>query len=186
MIYRKITMEESNTIQEEQPQPQPQPTSDVHAPASTPTPIPTPIPTPEEIKREQMRKYYIELQKQNYEKSIEVVMGQTTYLREEAIASIEKHKGNVMLAVKEFLGVPEKNESESGGSGGSGGSLNQKRYGVIRNFMDKAAASYIKTQERNKIMNQMLERQKKLREESASATATANTIVSSTEPPTQS
>ena len=177
-------MEESNTIQEEQPQPQPQPqpTSDVHAPASTPTPTPTPIPTPEEIKREQMRKYYIELQKQNYEKSIEVIMGQTTYLREEAIASLEKHKGNVMLAVKEFLGIPEKNESESGGSGGS---LNQKRYGVIRNFMDKAAASYIKTQERNKIMNQMLERQKKLREESASATATANTIASLAGPSTE-
>jgi hypothetical protein len=176
-------MEESNAIHE-----QPQPTSDVHAPASTPTPTPTPIPTPEEIKREQMRKYYIELQKQNYEKSIEVVMGQTTYLREEAIASLEKHKGNVMLAVKEFLGVPEKNDSESGGGGG-GGSLNQKRYGVIRNFMDKAAASYIKTQERNKIMNQMLERQKKLREESASAntnaTATANTIVSLAGPSTE-
>jgi hypothetical protein len=43
--------------------------------------------------------------------------------------------------------------------------------------MDKAATSYTKTQERNKIMNQMVERQKKLREESASA----NTIVSSTE-----
>jgi hypothetical protein len=91
-----------------------------------------------------------------------------------------------MLVVKEFLGIPEKNESESGGSGGS---LNQKRYGVIRNFMDKAAASYIKTQERNKIMNQMLERQKKLREESASAntnaTATANTIVSLAGPSTE-
>jgi hypothetical protein len=171
-------MEESTTIQE-QPQPQPQPTGNV------PAPIPTP--TPEELKKEKMRKYYIELQKQNYEKCIEVVMGQTTYLREEAIASLEKHKGNVMLVVKEFLGVPEKNEPESGGSGGS---LNQKRYGVIRNFMDKAAASYIKTQERNKIMNQMLERQKKLREESASANANTNTntntIVSSTEPSTHS
>ena len=163
-------MEESNAIQE-QPQPQPQPTCDVHTPAST----------PEELKKEQMRKYYIELQKQNYEKCIEVVMGQTTYLREEAIASLEKHKGNVMFVVKEFLGVPEKNKSDS-----IGGSLNQKRYGVIRNFMDKAAASYMKTQERNKIMNQMLERQKKLREESSSACVTANTIVSSTEPPTQS
>ena len=172
-------MEESTAIQEEQQQP----TGDV--PAPTPTPTSTPTPTPEELKREQMRKYYIELQKQNYEKSIEVVMGQTTYLREEAIASLEKHKGNVMFVVKEFLGVPEKNKSEL-----SGGSLNQKRYGVIRNFMDKAAASYIKTQERNKIMNQMLERQKKLREESTTATATAtaiaNTIVTSTEPLTQS
>ena len=120
----------------------------------------------------------MELQKQNYEKCIEVVMGQTTYSREEAIAGLEKHKGNVMLVVKEFLGIPDKNEPES-----SGGSLNQKRYGVIRDFMDKAASSYIKTQERNKIMNQMLERQKKLREESLQANA--NTIVSSSEPSTQ-
>jgi hypothetical protein len=159
-------MEESTTIQE-------QPTGD----ASVSVSVSAPTPTPEQIKREQIRKYYIELQKQNYEKCIEVVMGQTTYSREEAISGLQKHKGNVMLVVKEFLGIPDKNEPES-----SGGSLNQKRYGVIRDFMDKAASSYIKTQERNKLMNQMLERQKKLREESI--TANANTIVSSSEPST--
>ena len=170
-------MEESNTIQE-------QPTGDasVSVSAPAPTPTPTPTPTPEELKREQMQKYYMELQKQNYEKCIEVVMGQTTYSREEAIAGLQKYKGNVMLVVKEFLGIPDKNESETS----SGGSLNQKRYGVIRDFMDKAAINYSKTQERNKIMNQMLERQKKIREESASASATANTIVSSAEPSTHS
>lgn len=107
-------------------------------------------------------------------------MGQTTYSREEAISGLEKHKGNVILVVKEFLGIPHKNEPES-----RTGSLNQKRYGVIRNFMDKAATSYIKTQERNKIVNQMLERQKKLREDSLQANANENTIVSSTEPSTQ-
>ena len=168
-------MEESNTIQE-------QPTGDASVSVSAPAPTPTPTPTPEELKREQMQKYYMELQKQNYEKCIEVVMGQTTYSREEAIAGLQKYKGNVMLVVKEFLGIPDKNESETS----SGGSLNQKRYGVIRDFMDKAAINYSKTQERNKIMNQMLERQKKIREESASASATANTIVSSAEPSTHS
>ena len=162
-------MEESNTIQE-------QPTGDASVSVSEPAPA------PEELKREQMQKYYMELQKQNYEKCIEVVMGQTTYSREEAIAGLQKYKGNVMLVVKEFLGIPDKNESETS----SGGSLNQKRYGVIRDFMDKAAINYTKTQERNKIMNQMLERQKKIREESASASATANTIVSSAEPSTHS
>jgi NACalpha-BTF3-like transcription factor len=157
-------MEESNTIQA-------QPTSDTSVPAPAPAPAPAPevaqapAPTPEELKKEQIRKYYMELQKQNYEKCIEVVMGQTTYSREEAIAGLQKHKGNVMLVVKEFLGVPEKTETES-------------------NFMDKAASTYIKTQERNKIVNQMLERQKKIREESANASA--NTIVSSAEPSTQS
>lgn len=161
-------MEESTTIQE-------QPTNDVSVSVSA-----VPATTPEQLKKEQIRKYYIELQKQNYEKCIEVVMGQTTYSREEAIAGLQKHKGNVMLVVKEFLGVPEKTDTES-----NGGSLNQKRYGVIRDFMDKAATSYIKTQERNKIVNQMLERQKKLREESANASANANTIISSTETSTQ-
>lgn len=161
-------MEESNTTQE-------QPTGDVSVPVVTSTPT---APTPEELKKEQIRKYYMELQKQHYEKSIEVVMNQTTYTREEAIAGLEKYKGNVMLVVKEFLGVPEKNATNSGNS--EGGSLNQKRYGVIRDFMDKAATSYIKAQERNKIVNQILERQKKLREESIQANT--NTIVSSTEP----
>ena len=166
-------MEESTIIQE-----QPSGDASVSVPASAS--VPAPEPTPEQLKREQIRKYYIELQKQNYEKCIEVVMGQTTYSREEAIAGLQKHKGNVMLVVKEFLGIPDKNEPES-----SGGSLNQKRYGVIRDFMDKAATSYIKTQERNKIMNQMLERQKKLREESLQKNS--NTIVSSSsvEPSTQ-
>jgi len=156
-------MQESNAIQE-------QPTGDASIS------IPEPTSTPEELKREQIRKYYIELQKRNYEKCIEVVMGQTTYSREEAIAGLEKHKGNVVFVIKEFLGITDKNEPES-----NAGSLNQKRYGVIRDFMDKAATSYIKTQERNKIVNQMLERQKKIREDSANA----NTIVSSTEPSTE-
>ena len=72
-------MQESNAIQE-------QPTGDASIS------IPEPTSTPEELKREQIRKYYIELQKRNYEKCIEVVMGQTTYSREEAIAGLEKHK----------------------------------------------------------------------------------------------
>ena len=156
-------MEESNTTQE-------QPTSNTAESAPV-----VPTPTPEELKREQIRKYYIELQKQNYEKCIEVVMNQTTYTREEAIAELQKHKGNVVQVVKEFLGVPEKSETQV--VSGNGGSLNQKRYGVIRDFMDKAATSYMKAQERNKIVNEMLEKQKKAQEESA-ATNT-NTIVSS-------
>ena len=68
-------MEESTTIQE-------QPTGDASVSVSAPAPAPAPTPTPEELKREQMRKYYLELQKQNYEKCIQVVMCQTTYSRE--------------------------------------------------------------------------------------------------------
>jgi NACalpha-BTF3-like transcription factor len=164
-------MEESNTIQEQQPTGD---SSSSASAASTASAAPAAL-TPEQLKKEQIRKYYMELQKQNYEKCIEVVMNQTTYTREEAIASLQKHKGNVMHVVKEFLGVPEKNEHEK-----SGGSLNQKRYGVIRDFMDKAAIGYMKAQERNKVVNEMLEKQKKAREEAAASNT--NRIVSSTEP----
>ena len=166
-------MEEMNTNEQQQ---QTQLTDNTSVTESTSASISTP--TPEELKREQQRKYYMELQKKTYERYIEVVMNQTTYTREEAIAGLQKHKGNVMLVVKEFLGVPEKSEPEK-----SGGSLNQKRYGVIRDFMDKAATSYIKAQERNKIVNEILEKQKKMREESLKSDT--NTIVSSTEPSTQ-
>ena len=161
-------MEESTTIHEE-------PTGDASVSVSAPAPTSTPTSTPEELKRQQIQKYYMELQKQNYEKCIEVVMNQTTYTREEAIAELQKHKGNVVQVVKEFLGVPEKSEPES-----SGGSLNQKRYGVIREFMDKAATNYMKAQERNKIVNAMLEKQKKAREEAA--VSNTNTIISSSSP----
>lgn len=164
-------MEETNTNEQQQ---QTQLTDNTSVTESTSAYTPT----PEELKREQQRKYYMELQKKTYERYIEVVMNQTTYTREEAIAGLQKHKGNVMLVVKEFLGVPEKSEPEK-----SGGSLNQKRYGVIRDFMDKAATSYIKAQERNKIVNEILEKQKKMREESLKSDT--NTIVSSTEPSTQ-
>ena len=162
-------MEESNTTQEN-------PTSNTAESAPV-----VPTPTPEELKREQIRKYYIELQKQNYEKCIEVVMNQTTYTREEAIAGLQKHKGNVVQVVKEFLGVPEKSETQVVSGSGSAGSLNQKRYGVIRDFMDKAATNYIKTQERNKIVNAMLEKQKKAQEESTASNT--NTIVYSSSQP---
>ena len=32
-------------------------------------------------------------------------MNQTTYTKEEAVASLEKHKGDITLVIKEFLGV---------------------------------------------------------------------------------
>ena len=47
-----------------------------------------------EVKKQQdlIKQYYINLQKQKYERFIEIVMNQTTYTREEAIAGLEKHK----------------------------------------------------------------------------------------------
>ena len=124
-------------------------------------------------KRQQefIRDYYINLQKQKYERFIEITMNQTTYTREEAIASLEKHKGDITLVIKEFLGVVDKRDEREKEQNSK--SLHQKRYGVIREYMDNASVNYMKKQEEAKRYNDFIEKQKKLKEAQAQAQAQA-------------
>lgn len=117
-----------------------------------------------EQKRQQdlIKQYYINLQKQKYERFIEITMNQTTYTRDEAIASLEKHKGDITLVIKEFLGVVDKSEEREKEKNSK--SLHQKRYGVIREYMDNASINFMKKQEQEKRYNEFLERQKKVKE----------------------
>ena len=109
------------------------------------------------------QEYYINLQKQKCERFIEITMNQTTYTREEAIASLEKHKGDITLVIKEFLGVVDKSEEREKEKNSK--SLHQKRYGVIREYMDNASINYMKKQEEAKRYNDFLERRKKAKEQ---------------------
>jgi hypothetical protein len=114
-----------------------------------------------------IREYYQNLQKHKYERFIEITMNQTTYTREEAIASLEKHKGDITLVIKEFLGVTDKREEREKEQNSK--SLNQKRYSVIRECMDTAAKNFAIKQEQAKRYNEMMERrQQKINEESNS------------------
>ena len=115
-------------------------------------------------KRQQefIKDYYINLQKQKYERFIEITMNQTPYTREEAIASLEKHKGDITLVIKEFLGVVDKSEERKNEQNSK--SLHQKRYGVIREYMDNASINYAKKQEEAKRYNDFLEKQQKAKE----------------------
>ena len=115
-------------------------------------------------KRQQeiIKDYYINLQKQKYERFIEITMNQTTYTRDEAIASLEKHKGDITLVIKEFLGVVDKSDEREKEKNSK--SLHQKRYGVIREYMDNASINFMKKQEQEKRYNEFLERQKKAKE----------------------
>ena len=63
--------------------------------------------SPPKTQQDLIREYYQNLQKHKYERFIEITMNQTTYTREEAIASLEKHKGDITLVIKEFLGIPD-------------------------------------------------------------------------------
>ena len=127
-----------------------------------------------EQKRQQdlIKEYYINLQKQKYERFIEITMNQTTYTREEAISSLEKHKGNITLVIKEFLGVVDKSEERKNEQNSK--SLHQKRYGVIREYMDNASINYAKKQEDAKRYNDFLEKQKKLKEAQDAQEASTN------------
>jgi hypothetical protein len=111
-----------------------------------------------------IREYYQNLQKHKYERFIEITMNQTTYTREEAIVSLEKHKGDITLVIKEFLGIPDKREEREKEQNSK--SLNQKRYNVIRECMDTAAKKFAIKQEQAKRYNEMIERrQQKINEE---------------------
>lgn len=111
-----------------------------------------------------IKEYYQNLQKHKYERFIEITMNQTTYTREEAIASLEKHKGDITLVIKEFLGVTDKREEREKEQNSK--SLNQKRYSVIRECMDTAAKNFAIKQEQAKRYNEMIERrQQKINEE---------------------
>ena len=119
-----------------------------------------------EVKKQQdlIKEYYINLQKQKYERFIEIIMNQTTYTREEAIAGLEKHKGDITLVIKEFLGVVDKTVEYVKEQNSK--SLHQKRYGIIREYMDNASTQFMKKQEQEKRYKEFLERQKKAKEES--------------------
>ena len=113
-----------------------------------------------------IREHYQNLQKHKYERFIEITMNQTTYTREEAIAGLEKHKGDITLVIKEFLGIPDKREEREKERNSK--SLNQKRYNVIRECMDGAAKNFAIKQEQAKKYNEMIERrQHKLNEEAS-------------------
>ena len=81
-----------------------------------------------EKKRQQdrVKEYYMNLQKQKYERFIEIIMNQTTYTKDEAVANLEKHNGDITLVIKEFLGVPNKSEEQKKEQNSK--SLHQKRY----------------------------------------------------------
>ena len=109
-------------------------------------------------KHDLIKEYYINLQKHKYERFIEITMNQTTYTRDEAISSLEKHNGDITLVIKEFLGVTNKDEEQKKEQNSK--SLHQKRYSVIREFMDNASSQFMRKQEETKRYNDFLERQK--------------------------
>lgn len=85
---------------------------------------------------------------------IDLVCRQTNYTREEAEENLKKHKGNYINVVKEYLNPTEKSETIKTPAK----STNQRIYGEIRGFMDKAAKNYELQKERNEYIQKQREK----------------------------
>ncbi len=67
-------------------------------------------------------------QNEDTDDAINVVMRQTTYSREEAIAKLEQHNNDMFKVLRDFMRIPEKKPIQTG-------SLNQTIYKEIRNTL---------------------------------------------------
>ena len=74
------------------------------------------------------------MEEENIDK-IEVIMRQTEYTREESIEKLEKHNGDHISVIKEYLGVPNKKQQKTV-------SVNQEIYKQLRHKLDSNMRDY--------------------------------------------
>jgi hypothetical protein len=67
-------------------------------------------------------------QHEDADNMINIIMRQTTYSREEAVAKLETHNNDMFKVLRDFMRIPEKNPVPTG-------SLNQTIYKEIRNTL---------------------------------------------------
>ena len=102
---------------------------------------------------------------------VEIVKGQTDMSEEEILESLKLHDYDIVKVVRSyFKGGKIDDEREKCNTVYN--SKNQLRFNEIRNFMDKAAESFRRNQEMNRIYQQVMEK-KKAQEAAAAAAAAA-------------
>jgi hypothetical protein len=123
---------------------------------------------------------------------IQVIRGQTDMSDDDILVSLKEHNYDMLKVIRSYInGVksnttkgdkPADNEKASDDTANTLSSpviernvqsVNQMRFNEIRNFMDNAAESFRRTQEMNRIYNQVMEKKKTMAAMAAAATATA-------------
>ena len=132
---------------------------------------------------------------------IQVIRGQTDMSDEDILVSLKEHNFDMLNVIRSYItGVKSNNTKGDKPSDNEKAmdtdatevpviernmqSVNQLRFNEIRNFMDTAAESFRRTQEMNRIYNQVMEKKKtmaamaaaKTVSESAAATAAAAAV----------
>ena len=115
-----------------------------------------------EEKIELYKKQQIEIIK---ERAIQVVIGQTEYSREEAIEKLIQTRYDPIKVIKQYMGINSEETKQKKEEELNLKSKNQKIYKVIRDCMDDAAKNYYIKQEKAKLYEEIIEKQKQQLEE---------------------
>jgi hypothetical protein len=102
---------------------------------------------------------------------VEIVKGQTDMSEEEILGSLKLHDYDIVKVVRSYFKGGKKDDDDRAKCDTVYNSKNQLRFNEIRNFMDKAAESFRRNQEMNRIYQQVME--KKKAQEAAAAAAAA-------------
>ena len=93
---------------------------------------------------------------------LQIVKGQTDMSEEEILVSLKEHNYDIVKVVREYIKNGKTTQPAEFDSVNSAAlqSVNQMRFTEIRNFMDKAAESFRRNQEMNRIYQQVMEKKK--------------------------
>jgi len=132
---------------------------------------------------------------------IQVIRGQTDMSDDDIVVSLKEHNYDMLKVIRSYINgdkrnttkgdKPADNENATGSDSDAGAkkapviernvqSVNQMRFNEIRNFMDTAAESFRRTQEMNRIYNQVMEKKKTMAAMAAAATAATATTATTT------
>lgn len=134
---------------------------------------------------------------------IQVIRGQTDMSDDDIVVSLKEHNYDMLKVIRSYINGGKRNttngdkpadnnnnnnENATGSDSDAGAkkapviernvqSVNQMRFNEIRNFMDNAAESFRRTQEMNRIYNQVMEKKKTM---AAAATTSATAAAATT------
>ena len=106
---------------------------------------------------------------------LQIVKGQTDMSEEDILVSLKEHNYDIVKVVRAYIKsgkTTQPTEVESVNNAALQ-SVNQMRFNEIRHFMDKAADSFRRNQEMNRIYQQVMEK-KKAHAAAAAAADSAN------------
>ena len=106
---------------------------------------------------------------------LQIVKGQTDMSEEEILVSLKEHNYDIVKVVRAYIksGKTTQPAEVDSVNNHTSQSVNQMRFNEIRHFMDKAADSFRRNQEMNRIYQQVMEK-KKAHAAAAAAAAAAD------------